>query len=43
MGEYLPFIWKKIQDPLAIRNSLRLSLDGGVQSEDSGISAINCV
>lgn len=43
MGEYLPFIRKKIQDPLAIRNSLRLSLDGGVQSEDSGISAINCL
>lgn len=40
-GEHFPF--EKIQDPLAVRNSLGLALCGGVESEDSGISGIKCL
>lgn len=34
---------ENFQDPLAARNSLGLSLDGGIESEDSGISVIKCL
>lgn len=33
---------KNFQDPLAVRNSLRLSLDGGTENKNSGISVIKC-
>lgn len=35
-----PLLLKKFLDSLAVRNTLGLSLEGGVESEDSGISAI---
>lgn len=34
------FLLKKVQDPLAVRNTLGFPFNGGVESEDSGISAI---
>lgn len=34
--------WETIQDPLAVKNSPGLSLPGGAESEDSGISAMKC-